>query len=105
MPPTPKDKGEDFDDISSIYTAKEQQIAGLKRRVKQRDQRLSLLQGEDEELAALKSQMEALEKIEGQKMGDERLQERLNELEEIREEANQRADASALSGLELDLSN
>ena len=48
--------------------------------------------------------MESLEQVEGQKMGEEKLKQRLDELGEIREEVNQRAEVSAISGFELDLS-
>ena len=60
----------------------------MKRRVKQRDQRLSLFMGEDEEFKQLKHQMESLEQVEGQKMGEEKLKQRLDELGETREEVN-----------------
>ena len=65
---------------------------------------MSLLLGEDEEFKQLKHQMESLEQVEGQKMGEEKLKQRLDELGEIREEVNQRAEISAISGFELDLS-
>lgn len=80
----PKDE---FDDISSIYTAKENKLDTLRKRIVARDKRLSMMNGEDVvDLKQMKEEMEIMNQIEGKNMDEEVMQQKLAQLDEIKEE-------------------
>ena len=78
---------EDFDDISSIYTAKENQLDTLRKRINAREKRLSMMnEGDLGDISKMKEELELMNAIEGKKMDDEQLQQKLDHLDEIKEE-------------------